>query len=319
MARWGSEGRVVMITGAARGIGRAAAERLAQRGARLSLVGLEPQRLEQLAQRLGAERAAWFEADVTDRAALERAIAGTLERFGALDVVVANAGIHLIGAVATAPLEQLERELEVNLLGAVRTVKLALPHVVERRGYVLVVASLAAATHLPLMSAYAASKAGVEAFTNSLRLELAHTGTRVGCAYFGFIDTDLVRRSFEHPSTKVGERTLPAFLRRPIPVERAAAAIERAVADRKARVWAPRWVGAVLALRGFLQPLSEAVAIRRGTIAEAVRLADPEVVQTVQDPRLGIAVAESRDEALAAEPQAPSDRRRDEGVADRAA
>ncbi|GBD46565.1 Dihydroanticapsin 7-dehydrogenase [bacterium HR41] len=297
MADWNVEGKVVLITGAARGIGAAAAERLSARGATLSLVGLEPARLRALAERLGSDRAAWFEADVTDSDAVERAVAATVERFGGLDVVVANAGIHLIGAVQTAPLEQLERELEVNLFGAVRTVKAALPHVVERRGYVLVVASLAAAAHAPLMSAYAASKAGVEAFTNCLRQELAPTGTRVGCAYFGFIDTDLVRRSFEHPSTKVAERAMPDFLRRPLPVDAAAATIERAVRERRARVWAPRWVGAMLALRGILQPLSERLAVRRGHVAEAVRLTDPRVVATAQDPRLGIAVPAGSDSA----------------------
>src|SRR5207244_11566913 len=95
--------------------------------------------------------------------------------------------------------------IEVNLLGGWRTVRAARPHVVARRGYVLPIASVAAAVHPPLMAAYTASKAGVEAFADSLRAELAHTGTAVGCAYFGFIDTDMVRRSFERRSAQMGQ------------------------------------------------------------------------------------------------------------------
>jgi NADP-dependent 3-hydroxy acid dehydrogenase YdfG len=100
--RFDVAGKTVLITGAARGIGAATAERLHSRGARVALVGLEPERLEALAGRLG-QRAAWFEADVTDAGALDRAVDGTLERFGAIDVAIANAGVHYVGALATAP------------------------------------------------------------------------------------------------------------------------------------------------------------------------------------------------------------------------
>src|ERR1700682_5568961 len=129
-------GRTVFITGAARGIGAGAAERLHAKGANVALVGLEPERLEELAAGLG-ERATWFEADVTDYAALERAVSGTVERFGALDVALANAGIAYVGALATAPMEHVERTLAVNLLGVWRTDRAVIAHVMERKGYLL--------------------------------------------------------------------------------------------------------------------------------------------------------------------------------------
>jgi NAD(P)-dependent dehydrogenase (short-subunit alcohol dehydrogenase family) len=292
------EGRTVLITGAARGIGAETAVRLHGRGANVALVGLERERLEALAARLG-DRTEVFEADVVDARALERAVAGTVARFGALDVGIANAGLHFVGAVATASIEQLERELDVNLYGVLRTVRAVLPHVIERRGYVLNVASLAAASHAPLMGSYSASKAGVEALTNCLRVELAPTGARAGCAYFGFIDTDLVRGGLEHPSSRSMERVMPGFVRRPVPVAAAVDAIERGVLGRKARVWAPRYVGGALALRGLLQPLLERRAARDPRIREALELAGPGALAG-QDPLLGVAIRpeEANGEAL---------------------
>jgi NAD(P)-dependent dehydrogenase (short-subunit alcohol dehydrogenase family) len=287
---WTIENRTVLITGAARGIGADAARRLHARGANLALVGLEPERLEALAAELG-DRAVALEADVTDAGALERAVADTVARFGGLDVAIANAGLHFVGAVTTAPIQQIERELDVNLHGVLRTVRAAAPHVVARKGYLLNVASLAAASHAPLMGAYSASKAGVEGLTNCLRQELRPTGTRVGCAYFGFIDTDLVRAGMEHPSTRAMEGLMPGFVRRTVPVSAAGAAIEQGVVRRKARVWAPRYVGGALALRGVLQPLVELRAMRDRRLAEAIEQADPAAGNfDAYDPRLGIAV-----------------------------
>jgi len=288
-------GRTVLITGAARGIGAASAERLHGLGANVALVGLEPEQLEELSARLG-DRAAFYEADVTDLAALERAVADAVKRFGALDVAIANAGIHFIGAFATAPIEQLEREIDVNLYGVLRTLRAVLPQVIERRGYVLNVASLAAASHGPLMASYSASKAGVEGLTNSLRIELAPTGARAGCAYFGFIDTDLVRQGMDHPTSKSMEGLMPDFMRRSIPVARAADAIADGVRKRKARVWAPRYVGPALLIRGIMQPLVERRAMRASELGEAIDLADPaRGYLAEQDSKLGVAVPSSSD------------------------
>lgn len=285
--RFDVTGRTVFITGAARGIGAGTAQRLHGLGANVALVGLEPELLAALAARLG-DRAAAFEADVTDLAALERAVAGTVDRFGGIDVAIANAGIAYVGRLATAPIEQVERTLEVNLMGVWRTDRAVLGQIVARRGYLLNIASLSAASHAPLMGAYTASKAGVEALTDCLRVETSPSGARVGCAYFGFIETDLVRASFAHPSAQVMSDGLPKFVSRVAPLSQAVDAIERGVTRRSARVWAPRYVGGALVLRGLLQPLTEWQASHNRQLPSALELADPVDGDSSQHSLLGI-------------------------------
>lgn len=283
------KGRTVFITGAARGIGAAAAARMHAKGANVALVGLEPERLERNAATLG-ERAAFFEADVTDLGALEGAVGATVERFGGIDVALANAGIAFTGALATAPVEQVERTLSVNLLGVWRTDRAVLAELTKRGGYLLNVSSLSAIAHAPLMGPYTAAKSGVEALTDTLRMEMAPSGVQVGCAYFGFIDTDLVRASFAQPSAQMMTSELPGFMRNPAPLSKAIDAIERGVEARAARVWAPRWVGAMMLLRGVLQPLSERRTLAdREKLAEGIRMAQSSGEADLQDPLLGVA------------------------------
>jgi len=279
-------GKTVFITGAARGIGAAAAERLHARGANVALVGLEPERLEENAVRLG-DRAAFFEADVTELAALEQAVEGTVERFGGIDVAIANAGIAFSGALASEEVEHVERTLAVNLLGVWRTDRAVVEQITKRRGYLLNISSLAAAAHAPLMGPYTCAKAGVEALTDALRMELAPSGASVGCAYFGYIDTDLVRAAFAHASTQAMMDGFPSFMRRPAPLSKAIDAIERGIERRSARVWAPRWVGAMLLARGILQPLNERLILRdTSRLSEGMRLAALE--EKDEDPILGV-------------------------------
>ena len=252
-----------------------------KRGAQVSLVGLEPELLRKVADGIGGQ-AAWFEADVTDLAALNRAVDATVERFGGIDVVIANAGIAPFGTVATIDPVVFEKTIEVNLIGVWRTVRAALPHVVARRGYILSIASLAAALHPPMLAHYAATKAGVEAFSDSLRAELAHTGTRVGVAYFSFIDTDMVRDNIESPAGIVLRDATPGPFSKTAPLSAAGKAIERGVLKRADKVYAPRWALPVTWVRGVLQPLSQ-----RGNkkqIAEAVRLAEAEGATAPAEP-----------------------------------
>lgn len=286
-------GRTAFITGAARGIGAATAERLHARGANVALVGLEPERLDGLAERLGGGRALALEVDVTDFEGLEQAVESTVSRFGGIDIAIANAGLAFSGTLASAPVEQVERTLAVNLLGVWRTDRSVIGQILERRGYLLNVASLSAVAHAPLMGPYTASKAGVEALTDALRMEVAPHGASVGCAYFGFIDTDLVRASYAQPAARLMNEAVPGFLKNPLPLSTAVDAIERGIARRSPRVWTPRWVGAAIALRGVIQPLSERRALRaQGRLSEAMRLADAaNEGERPQDPLLGVAAS----------------------------
>src|ERR687896_2264153 len=214
---WSVKGKTVFITGAARGIGAESGRRLAARGANVALVGLEPEELARVAAQCGSN-AAWFECDVTDWDALERAVEGTVERFGGIDVVMANAGIAPAGMTRSIDPRAFELTLEINLLGVWRTVRTCLPHVIERRGYVLVIASMAAPLHAPGMAAYSASKAGAEAFADSLRSEVKHLGVDVGVGYFGFIDTDMVRGADAHPAVGNVREETPGPIKRKYPV-----------------------------------------------------------------------------------------------------
>jgi NAD(P)-dependent dehydrogenase (short-subunit alcohol dehydrogenase family) len=277
-------GRTVLVTGAARGIGAESARRLHARGANVALVGLEPAELERTATQLG-DRAAWYEADVTDLAALEAVVAQVVERFGSLDVVIANAGVAPNGSVASVDPEVFDRTIEVNLLGVFRTVRAALPHVVAAKGYVLVIASASALVHTPLMSAYTASKAGAEAFGDALRSEVAHTGTKVGVAYFSFIDTDMVRQSFDRPSAQRA-REMGGPFSKVAPLSEAIDAIEQGVLTRARTVVAPRSVRPMIWLRSLIQPVSELALRRDKRFVETLRMAEAEPSElTTPQPR----------------------------------
>ncbi len=272
-------GRTVFITGAARGIGLDTARRVVAKGARVALVGLEPEALEGHAAAFGPSRAVWFEADVTDRSAVEAAVDGTLERFGSIDVVVANAGVAPPPSTALAVSDQdFQRVLDINIGGVWNTVKTTLPHVVASRGYVLVVASIYAAVNGVLAAPYAMSKAAVEQLGRALRAELQPHGASAGTAYFGFIDTDMVRESFEQPVFSELRRAQPEFVTRPIPVGRAGAAITRGIERRQARIVAPGWVRLLLATRGLTQLLDDALSAGAPTRA-AIALAEHEPEQ----------------------------------------
>ena len=220
----------------------------------------------------------------------------TVERFGGIDVAIANAGISFTGTLAGSPVEHVERTLAVNLLGVWRTDRAVIEEITKRRGYLLNISSLSAIAHAPMMGAYTTAKAGVEALTDALRGETAPSGARVGCAYFGFIDTDLVRAGFAQPSSQALTEQMPSFMSTPAPLSVAIDAIERGIERRSARVWAPRWVGPLLALRGIVQPLSELRALRdAGTLSDAEHQADSAAEQDAQDPLLGVATQAIRE------------------------
>jgi NAD(P)-dependent dehydrogenase (short-subunit alcohol dehydrogenase family) len=233
-------GKSVLITGAARGIGAATAAELARRGARVSLIGLEPELLARNVEMLG-DRHMWVEADVTDQAALDAAVSATVDRFGGVDVVIANAGVANLGTVRTADPDEAARTIEVNLIGPYRTAAATVGHLADRRGYLLIVASVASFTPLPGGSAYAASKAGVESLSASLRLELAQYGITVGSVHPSWTDTDMLRLGEEDFPTATRMRTeMPWPANTLTAVEDCAAMIADAVEWRALRTYVPK-------------------------------------------------------------------------------
>jgi NAD(P)-dependent dehydrogenase (short-subunit alcohol dehydrogenase family) len=248
-ARRSLSGRSVLITGAARGIGAELARAAVARGASVALVGLEPELLASLADELGPG-SLWVEADVTDPTALGAAVRRTVDTFGGLDVVVANAGIAPLGTVATSSARALACTVEVNLTGAMLTAHAALPEVTKRQGHVLLISSAAAFTVLPGMAAYCASKAGLERFGDVLRLEVAHTGVTVASAHPTWVDTDMVRDTDAALPGFAGTRSkLPGPLGAATSVEDCARALADNLETRGRRVFVPRSVGVVSALR----------------------------------------------------------------------
>lgn len=242
-------GKVVFITGAARGIGEETARRAAARGAHVAAVGLEPDRLAALVSELGPGHC-WAECDVTDQASLDAAVATTRSTLGGIDVVVANAGVANHGTVSQSPADAVARTIEVNLVGVSRTVSATVAEVEKRGGYLLLVSSLAAFTALPGMAAYCGAKAGVENYANALRLELAHKGVAVGSAHMGWIDTDLVRDvKADSASFEETLRKLPGPLGALTSVEDCADAFVDGIAKRKRRIFVPKSVAIIAALR----------------------------------------------------------------------
>lgn len=261
-------GQVVAVTGAARGVGAELSRQLSACGARVALLGLEAEQLA--AVRASCPGSECWEVDVTDEAALTEVAAQVVETFGRVDAVVANAGIGAGGPLLLADPASYDRVLEVNLLGSIRTVRAFLPHVVASRGYVLQVASLAAIVPAPLMSAYCASKSGVEAFAHSLGAEMAHHGVDVGVAYLSWTDTDMVRGADAVPGLGEFRAELPWVLGRTYPLVPAVTRIVDGLQRRSRHVYAQRWLRVLPVVRGAL-PWVVDVGGRRG-VPEAARV-----------------------------------------------
>jgi NAD(P)-dependent dehydrogenase (short-subunit alcohol dehydrogenase family) len=246
------DGKVALITGAARGIGAEAARALAKHGTRLVLTDIDEAPLDELAAELGEQRTVTAVCDVCDLHSMEEAVAAGTERFGGLDLVLANAGIAGYGSVMAIDPATFKRVLDINVVGVFHTVRAALPSLIERRGYVLVVSSLAAFAPAPGLAAYNASKAGVEHFANTLRLEVAHHGVAVGSAHMSWIDTPLVRDAKQDlPAFRRLIESLPGPLSRTTSVDVCVDAFVKALAGRKRRVYVPGWVGSM----GWLKPV----------------------------------------------------------------
>jgi NAD(P)-dependent dehydrogenase (short-subunit alcohol dehydrogenase family) len=280
MPAYDLNGKVALVTGAARGIGYETARQMQLRGASVAVVDLDAEEAREGAERIGA-RAIGIGADVTDDTAIKGAVAETVERFGGLDVVVANAGIvqSKVATLRGIGSEEWERVFEVDMLGVWRTVRAALPQIVERKGHVVVTSSVYAFVNGVLNTPYAAAKSGVESLGRSLRMELVPLGASASVAYFGFVDTKLVQDAFERPHTDRMMDIFPGFLLKRIRPDEAGAAVVRGIEERSPRIFAPKWWRYVSALRGLLNPLLDRRMERNAAATAAVSEVEAETDQ----------------------------------------
>lgn len=246
-------GKVALITGGANGVGAEVARRLHDKGARVVLTDLDEVLLKEVATRLGEDRVLAAVADVRDLSAMQNAVDKGIERFGGIDIVVANAGIGTYGSVLQVDPEAFRTLIDVNVVGVFHTVRATLPSVIDRQGYVLIVSSGAAYLAFPGLAPYNAAKAGVEHFANALRLEVAHLGVDVGSAHMSWIDTPLVRESKADLST-VREMlaSLPGPLAKTTSVEKCGDAFVKGIEARKRRINCPGWVEVLRWIRPLL-------------------------------------------------------------------
>lgn len=180
-----------------------------------------------------------------------------MEKWGGIDIVVANAGIASTGFARSVDPVAYERVFEVDLLGVWRTFRVTMPHVIERKGYLVAISSLGAITHAPGMANYCAAKAGVEAFCNGLRVELRHLGVQVGVAHPSWIRTDLVDSADQHPVFGKLRSAMPRPFGKTYPLEFALDRLDQGIVKRKRTIHVPRWVGGVKLIRSFIPPFIE--------------------------------------------------------------
>ncbi|MET8876025.1 short-chain dehydrogenase/reductase [Nocardia sp. NPDC004604] len=250
--------KVAVITGAGRGIGGELARILHRRGATVAMLDLDETEVRTAATRLGS-RALALRADVADRDGMVAAIATVRERFGRIDVVVANAGIAPTPAtLRTMDPADFDRVIGVNLTGVFNAVRPALDDIVATSGHVVVVSSCAAFAPGMGGSPYMISKAGVEQLGRALRVELAASGASAGVAYFGIVDTAMTHHTLDDDDFgRAAAAMLPWPLDQRISAADAALAVADGIARRAPRTIAPRvWVPYSL-LRGAINVLMD--------------------------------------------------------------
>ncbi|MFE5855343.1 SDR family oxidoreductase [Streptomyces sp. NPDC056500] len=247
-------GRSAVVTGAARGLGEAIARELAARGVRVALLGLEEDALVRVADELPTPSRHWY-VDVTDDRAMARVAEEVRHSLGPVSVVVANAGVAEGGPFAGSDPVTWRRVIEVNLVGSAITARSFLPQLLQTKGHYLQIASLASIGAAPMMSAYCASKAGVESLSHSLRAELAPLGVSVGIAYLNWIDTDMIRDADQHAVLRELRAHMPPPARKTYPAEHMARRLVSAVERRAPSVYVPGWLRSVQLVRAGLPGL----------------------------------------------------------------
>jgi len=278
-------GKVALVTGAARGIGFETARQMHMRGASVAVLDLDAGQAAEAAERIGP-RAIGLAADVTDEGAMMASVAEVVEKLGGVDVAVANAGIAQANFATARGIsgEEWARVFEVDMLGVWRTVRAALPQIVERRGQMVVVSSVYAFANGFGNTPYAVAKAGVESLGRALRVELAPHGASATVAYFGWVDTKLVQDAFAQPTADRVRELSPEWLLKRITPAEAGAGLVRGIEERAPRVFVPKWWRYVSALRGIVNPLLDRRMERDAKTQALIRDLDAETLGAEKAP-----------------------------------
>lgn len=273
MARLDLDGAVVVLTGSTGGLGRALATALRARGARVALLDLEADALRAQAADLGGPEVAhgWV-ADVRDLAALTAAVDAAAAHFGGIDVVVAMAGVEDLASLAAGDAERFEAVVDINLVGVWRTFRAALPHVTARRGHLVAISSMAAFVHSPLQASYTASKAGVWAMADSIRLELRSDGVTVGTIHPTFFATPMMDRVHADPAGEALWRGNSGMLWGMVGLDAVIDGIIGAIERRSVIVTVPRRLALVARMPGMVRPFIDRFGFSRSGVARAVEL-----------------------------------------------
>ncbi|TQC44024.1 SDR family NAD(P)-dependent oxidoreductase [Rhodococcus sp. WS4] len=273
MTKFEVAGRTIVITGAAGGLGQLLADALRSRGANLALLDLDGDAVATQAAALGgAVVARGWRADVRDLEGLQVVMDEVADHFGRIDVVIAGAGIgNVVGSLAATEETAFQRAIDINLLGAWRTFKAAAPFVQQQRGHMMAIASMASFVHSPLHGSYTASKAGVWALCNSLRLEFRHLGVTVGSVHPAFFKTPMVDEALGRKDTMRLWNDFEGLFEL-ISADSVVKGILKGIEQRSAQVVAPRRLRAAALAPGLMRLVIDRFGFPGNTVAEAIEL-----------------------------------------------
>jgi NAD(P)-dependent dehydrogenase (short-subunit alcohol dehydrogenase family) len=261
--KFGLRGKTAIVTGGARGIGLGCSQALAKRGARVVVVDLDQEACDAAAAQVSPDSFG-IAADVTDLGAMQQLVAKVASDCGGVDVVIANAGIAQTGVTVRAMSNEMaERVLAVNLNGVYNTAIAALPQIAERRGHIVVTASVYAFVNGAGQAPYAMAKAGVEQLGRALRVELAPHGAGASVAYFGFIDTATVQQLLDgDKSADQLKELVPKFLLKRLTPTQAGETVARGIEKRAPRIITPRRWAVYSTMRGILNPMIDSWMVK---------------------------------------------------------
>jgi NAD(P)-dependent dehydrogenase (short-subunit alcohol dehydrogenase family) len=273
MSSYDLTNRVVVITGSTGGLGSAVATALRAKGARLGLLDLDAKAVETQAASLGGpEVACGWPVDVRSMDSVQGAVDAVADHFGGIDVVIANAGIEAVTPLTHMDPDRFDAIIDINLNGVWRTFKAALPHVQARQGYLLATSSMAAFVHSPLHAHYTASKAGVWAMCDSLRLELRGDNVGVGAVYPTFFSTKMTDHAQANPAARKIWPNEQGGLWKTIPLAAVVDATVKAIEDRSELVVVPRRNSPMAMAPNVFRKITDRFAFKDRDIAEAIRL-----------------------------------------------